>query len=133
MVKQYEIKTDGTLVFEYDGKSTRSEEVSEEAITNAIINVSRQGEKTIYFTQGHGEPDTDDSGETGYSEAKAGLEKLSFKVKKLVLVPGSCRSRGRGGRDRGRTAKTLIRKGDFPAGKLSRKGAGTSAAAAQPF
>ena len=85
LVKQYGIKTDGTLVFEYNGKSTRSEEVSEEAITNAIINVSRQGEKTIYFIQGHGEPDIDASGETGYSEAKAGLEKLSFKVKKMIL------------------------------------------------
>ncbi|HEX7503530.1 MAG TPA: GldG family protein, partial [Acidobacteriota bacterium] len=85
LVKQYDIKTNGTLVFEYDGKSTRSEEVSEEAITNAIINVSRRGEKTIYFTWGHGEPDIDSQGETGYSAAKAGLEKLSFKVKKLVL------------------------------------------------
>jgi ABC-type uncharacterized transport system involved in gliding motility auxiliary subunit len=84
-VKQYDIKTDGTMVFEYGGKSTRSEEVAEEAITNAIISVSRQEEKTVYFTQGHGEPDSDDSGETGYSEAKAGLEKLSFKVKKIVL------------------------------------------------
>jgi ABC-type uncharacterized transport system involved in gliding motility auxiliary subunit len=85
LVKQYDIKTNGTLVFEYAGKSTRSEEVSEEAITNAIINVSRQGEKTIYFTQGHGEPDIDSQDETGYSAAKAGLEKLSFKVKKLIL------------------------------------------------
>ncbi|MBN2345992.1 MAG: GldG family protein [Candidatus Aminicenantes bacterium] len=93
LVKQYEIKADGTLVFEYEGKSTRSEEVSEESITNAIINVSRQGEKTVYFTQGHGEPDIDSGDETGYSEARTGLEKLSFKVKKLVLfqeaaVPG---------------------------------------------
>jgi ABC-type uncharacterized transport system involved in gliding motility auxiliary subunit len=85
LVKQYDIKTEGTLVFEYDGKSTRSQQVSEEAITNAIINVSRQGEKTIYFTQGHGEPDSEEPGQTGYSETKAGLEKLSFKVKKLIL------------------------------------------------
>jgi len=85
LVKQYDVKINGTLVFEYGGKSTRSEEVSEEAITNAIINVSRQGEKTIYFTQGHGEPDIDSQEETGYSTAKTGLEKLSFKVKKLVL------------------------------------------------
>jgi len=85
LVKQYGIKTNGTLVFEYQGKSTRGEEVSEEAITNAIINVSRQGDKTVYFTQGHGEPDIDAADETGYSAAKAGLEKLSFKVKKLVL------------------------------------------------
>jgi ABC-type uncharacterized transport system involved in gliding motility auxiliary subunit len=85
LVKQYEVKNNGTLVFKYDGKSTRTEDVSEEAITNAIINVSRQVEKTVYFTQGHGEPDIDDSGESGYSAAKAGLEKLSFKVKKLIL------------------------------------------------
>lgn len=85
LVKRYEIKADGTLVFEYDGKSTRSEEVSEESITNAIIKVSRQVEKTIYFLQGHGEPAIAESGETGYSEAKSGLEKLSFKVKELVL------------------------------------------------
>jgi ABC-type uncharacterized transport system involved in gliding motility auxiliary subunit len=85
LVKQYEIKADGTMVFEYDGKSTRLEQVSEEAITNAIIKVSRQGEKTIYFTQGHGEPDIDSTEEVGYSEVKGGLEKLSFRVKKLVL------------------------------------------------
>jgi len=93
LVKQYDIKTDGTMVFEYEGKSTRTEEVSEEVITNAIINVSRPSEKTIYFTQGHGEPDLDAASETGYAEVKSGLEKLSFKVKKLVLfqeaaVPG---------------------------------------------
>lgn len=85
LVKQYDIKTDGTLVFEYGGKSTRAEEVSEEVITNAIINVSRSSEKTIYFTQGHGEPDPDAAAETGYAEARSGLEKLSFKVRKLVL------------------------------------------------
>lgn len=85
LVKRYEIKADGMLLFEYDGKSTRSEEVSEEAITNAIINVSRQGEKTVYFVRGHGEPGSGDSSETGYSEARAGLEKLSFKVKELLL------------------------------------------------
>lgn len=85
LVKQYEIKTDGTMVFEYEGKSTRSEEVSEEAITHAIIKVTRQGEKTVYFLQGHGEPGSGESGETGYSEARAGLEKLSFKVKDLIL------------------------------------------------
>ena len=85
LVKQYDIKTDGTMVFEYGGKSTRAEEVSEEAITNAIINVSRPSEKMVYFTQGHGEPDIDVTAETGYSEVRSGLEKLSFKVKKLVL------------------------------------------------
>ncbi len=84
-VKRYEIKSDGTLIFEYDKKDTRIEETSEEAITNAMIKVTRQEEKTIYFTQGHGEPDVDKSDDTGYSEVKGNLEKLSYKVKKLIL------------------------------------------------
>lgn len=85
LVKQYDVKNDGTMIFEYNGRSSRSEEVSEEAITNAIIKVSRQREKTVYFTQMHGEPDIDSTQESGYAEAKNNLEKLSFKVKKLLL------------------------------------------------
>ncbi len=85
MVKRYDIKLDGTLVFEYEGKSTRSEEATEEAITNAIVKVTRRTEKTVYFTLGHGEPGSGDKGEAGYSEARSGLEKLSYKVKDLVL------------------------------------------------
>ncbi len=105
LVKQYDIKTDGTMVFEYGGKSTRTEEVSEEVITNAIINVSRSSEKTIYFTQGHGEPDPDATAETGYAEARSGLEKLSFKVRKLVLFQEAAVPGRRGGRGRGRAGK----------------------------
>ncbi len=85
LVKEYEIKADGTMVFAYDGRSTRIEDVSEEAITNAIVKVTRQGEKTVYFLQGHGEPATNETGEDGYSEAKSGLEKLSYRVKDLIL------------------------------------------------
>jgi len=85
MVKRYEIKNDGTIVFEYDKKDTRIEETSEEAITNAMIKVSRVEEKTIYFTQGHGEPDIDKTEKTGFSDVKNNLEKLSYKVKKIYL------------------------------------------------
>lgn len=85
LVKRYDIKADGTLVFEYEGKNTRSEEATEEAVTNAIVKVTRRTEKTVYFTQGHGEPGTGDTGEAGYSEARSGLEKQSYKVKDLIL------------------------------------------------
>src|SRR4030095_16679068 len=42
--------------------------------------------KTIYFTQGHGEKSIDDSDRTGYSNAKAGLEKENYVLKPLNLV-----------------------------------------------
>ena len=37
--------------------------------------------KTIYFIQGHGEKNIDDTEKTGYSTAKAGLEKDNYVVK----------------------------------------------------
>ena len=97
LVKQYDIKTDGTMVFEYDGKSTRSEEVSEEAITNAIINVSRPSEKTIYFTQGHGEPDIDAAARNGILRGQVRPGKAVLQGEETGFVPGSGRARGRGG------------------------------------
>ena len=89
-VKTYQINRDGTVVFEYAGRETRIEEVSEEAVTNAIIKVTREKKKVVYFLQGHGEGDTEQSDENGFSVAKDGLEKLSFRVKKLVLLQESC-------------------------------------------
>jgi len=88
-VKTYQINSDGTVVFEYAGRETRIEEISEEAVTNAIIKVTREKKKVVYFLQGHGEGDTEQSDENGFSVAKDGLEKLSFRVKKLVLFQES--------------------------------------------
>ncbi len=85
-VKTYKITTDGTVVFEYGKKETRITEISEEAITNAIIKVTREKENIIYFLQGHGEPVLDKNIEVSFSIAKENLEKLSYKVKPLFLM-----------------------------------------------
>lgn len=85
-VKTYGINRDGTVVFEYAGRETRIETVSEEAITNAIIKVVREKRKAIYFLQGHGEGDPDAAGDNGFSVARENLEKLSFQVKRLILL-----------------------------------------------
>lgn len=85
LVKHYDIKRDGTLVLEYRGRDTRVEEISEEAITNALIKLTRDEVKTIYFTRGHGEPDLEKTEENGYSEVKANLESMAFQVKSLLL------------------------------------------------
>ncbi len=85
LVKHYDIKRDGTLVLEYRGRDTRVEEISEEAITNALIKITRDEAKTIYFTRGHGEPDLEKAEEDGYSEVKANLESLAYQVKSLLL------------------------------------------------
>jgi len=85
LVKHFDIKRDGTLVLEYQERDTRIEEVSEEAITNALIKLTRSTDKTVYFIRGHGEPDLEKAEDDSYSEVKSNLEKLAFQVKELVL------------------------------------------------
>ncbi|MCK4836067.1 MAG: Gldg family protein, partial [Candidatus Aminicenantes bacterium] len=82
----YNITSDGTVIIGYGKKETRIEQISEESITNAIIQVTRDTRKVVYFIQGHGEPDPAQEGENGFSEVKNNLEKLSYRVKKLVLL-----------------------------------------------
>lgn len=86
MVKRYDITEDGTTTFESRDKESRITSTSEEDITNAIIKVSREKKKAIYFLEGHGEASIEESAERGYSLAKEELEKLGYEVKKLSLA-----------------------------------------------
>ncbi len=86
LVKRYEVTEDGTSIFESGDKESRITSTSEEDITNAIIKISREKKKTIYFLEGHGEGNIEDLEDGGYSQAKAELEKLAYDVKKLSLA-----------------------------------------------
>jgi len=86
MVKRYEIAEDGTTIFESGEKESRITSTSEEDITNAIIKISRESKKVIYFLEGHGEASLEETGDNGYSTVKDELEKLAYEVKKLALA-----------------------------------------------
>jgi ABC-type uncharacterized transport system involved in gliding motility auxiliary subunit len=86
LVKRYEVTEDGTSIFESGDKESRITSTSEEDITNAIIKISREKKKTIYFLEGHGEGSIEDLEDGGYSQAKTELEKLAYDVKKLSLA-----------------------------------------------
>ncbi len=86
LVKRYEISEDGTTIFESGEKENRITSTSEEDITNAIIKISREEKKVIYFLEGHGEAGIEETGDNGYSIAKNELEKLAYEVKKLPLA-----------------------------------------------
>ncbi len=88
LVKRYEIAEDGTTIFESGEKESRITSTSEEDITNAIIKISREEKKVIYFLEGHGEASLEETGDNGYSIAKDELEKLAYEVKKLPLALG---------------------------------------------
>ena len=80
----------GTLILEMAGKTERvekqSEPIREEDVTNALMKIVKGEKKTIYFVQGHGEKSIDDGEKTGYSTAKAALEKENYVLKSLNLV-----------------------------------------------
>ncbi|RLE05194.1 MAG: hypothetical protein DRI99_02575, partial [Candidatus Aminicenantes bacterium] len=60
LVKRYEVSEDGTSIFECGDKESRITTTSEEDITNAIIKVTRERKKVIYFLEGHGEASIED-------------------------------------------------------------------------
>ena len=60
--------------------------MEEAALTNAILKVTRNTKKVVYFVTGHGEPVLTDSDRTGYSVAKQALEEQNYTVQELVLA-----------------------------------------------
>jgi ABC-type uncharacterized transport system involved in gliding motility auxiliary subunit len=98
LAERFKVSTMGTTHIQYgdEGSGTNVTELSEEALTNAIIKIGKNTKKTIYFLEGHGEADPDDTqSPTGFGTAKQDLEGESYDVKKLLLatqakVPDDC-------------------------------------------
>jgi len=71
-------------------RSGNKEEVvgfeSEEKLTNAILKVSRDQVKTIYFLKGHGENNILDMQNSGYKAAREAVEKENYLVKEILLL-----------------------------------------------
>jgi len=80
----------GTLILEMGERTERiekqSEPLREEDLTNAIMKIVKGEKKTIYFTEGHGEKNLEDTERTGYNMAKAQLERENYAVKTVNLV-----------------------------------------------
>ncbi len=86
LVKAYNVTQDGTSVLESAGQDNRITTSTEEDLTNAIIKVTRESKKVIYFLEGHGEAGIEETADVGYSFARDELAKLSYEVKKLSLA-----------------------------------------------
>lgn len=86
MIKRYEITQDGTTIFECGDKENRITASTEEDVTNALIKVTREKKKVIYFLEGHGEHSTEVTEENGFSFVKDELGKLGYEIKKQQLA-----------------------------------------------
>lgn len=96
LAEKYHITTYNTVRVVYGNESTTISKPTEQAITNAIVKVTRTTHKTVCFIEGHGEPDLDDvQNENALSSLKEALNNENYEVKKVLLaslpsVPPEC-------------------------------------------
>jgi len=86
VTKQYGVTTYGTLALESGAKETKIQNPTEENITNALLKVTRDEQKVIYFLEGHNESSISSVENGGYATAKKNLEQDGFIVKPLLLL-----------------------------------------------
>lgn len=84
--RDYDITAIPTLVVERGARREKIQNDSEQDIANALVKVTRNGQKTVCFVTGEGERDMEDYAETGFSGAKTALGKSQYETKKFVLL-----------------------------------------------
>lgn len=71
------------------GESVELDELDEEKLTNALVKLTRQGTKKVYFLEGHGErPLAGEAGDgkEGFSRAANALRNENYQVEALLLA-----------------------------------------------
>ena len=86
LAKQYKVKKYQTIIVERGKRETRVEALSEEKLTNAIIQVGKDKTPVVYFTKGHEEKEISNAGREGYTQARDALREEGYDVKDLLLI-----------------------------------------------
>lgn len=86
LAQRYKVTSYGTVLFLRGDRSQQTFGVDEQSITSALLKVSGNVQKTVYFVIGHNERSTSESGESGYSSARQLLERENYQVATLNLV-----------------------------------------------
>jgi len=82
------IRSYGQIMVDSGTKKEEAKSLTEEEVTGAFIRSLKSGERNVCFVSGSGEHGLDDSGRTGYSNAKEALEKSNYKTKTISLLKG---------------------------------------------
>ncbi|MFC1726247.1 GldG family protein [candidate division KSB1 bacterium] len=83
IAENYGIKAYNTTVLECGEKMEKITETSEEVLTNALIRVTRESKKVLYFTEGHAEHDVDSEERDGYKRIRDKLVEENYDIKKI--------------------------------------------------
>ena len=86
-VQEKNITPNGQRILLKSGvKESRAQDISEQALTNAVIDVTRGTTKKVYFVRGHGERSIADQGERGFKVFADQLKSEGYKVDEIVLA-----------------------------------------------
>lgn len=77
---------DGSLVVVFEGSAQVISFPREQDLTSALIQVTNPAARAVYFLTGHGEADSEDTGENGYSQARQALASKGYQVGVLNLL-----------------------------------------------
>jgi ABC-type uncharacterized transport system involved in gliding motility auxiliary subunit len=86
VAKQYNVTAYNTVVVAGNQRDEKVFRIEEEAITNALLKLTRGTKKVVYFVIGHGEGSITESERAGYSLAKKALEDQNYEVKDILLA-----------------------------------------------
>ena len=85
IARQYGITRPDTAVLESGKQETRITSSSEQELTNALIRVTKDEKKAVYFLTGHAEHLLEDGSKEGYSFLKETLERQGYTIRSLSL------------------------------------------------
>ena len=85
VVRRYAITRPDTAVLESGKQETRITTATEQELTNALVRVTKDEKKTVYFLSGHAEHLLEDSSKEGYSFLKEALERQGYTARSLSL------------------------------------------------
>lgn len=94
LTKSYSIRQYNTVVVEAGARREMIGEMSEANLTNAIIKVTREQQKMVYFLTGHGERSISDESPEGYKSAADAVKTENYLVRELNLVRNIAEGRG---------------------------------------
>src|SRR6266849_5702894 len=89
LAKAAGVRAYGETYVESGAKKEQAKSLTEEEITGALIRSLKSGVRSACFVSGSGEHSLDDTGRSGYANAKEALEKNNYKTKTVSLLGGA--------------------------------------------
>lgn len=86
LAKLNNIEQDGTIVISYGNKKVKGKALSELDVTNLLIKLIRTKQLKIYYSNGHGEVDFNDSSNEGASYLKSRLSEYNYELYPVDLL-----------------------------------------------